>query len=120
MSIWHDEDLSDLDAKFDALAEFLEVEFVFERISDGSDIADRSRCFARRKSSTANQWPEEVLKEEPEKDAPIAKEQEPEPAYEAVENHEVPAECSRSYCRESPNESGMCDRHERISKKKKY
>lgn len=45
---WCEEDLEDLDAKFDALAEFLEVEFVFERVNDGSDIADRSRCYARK------------------------------------------------------------------------
>lgn len=46
---WCEEDLEDLDAKFDALAEFLEIEFVFERVSDGSEIADTARCYARPK-----------------------------------------------------------------------
>lgn len=49
---WSEEDLEDLDAKFDALAEFMGVEFVFERVSDGSDVADRSRCYARPKQAT--------------------------------------------------------------------
>lgn len=44
---WCEEDLEDLDTKFDALTEYLGVEFVFERVSDGSDIADRLRCYVR-------------------------------------------------------------------------
>lgn len=49
LQYFSEEDLEDLDAKFDALAEFLGVEFVFERVSDGSDVADASRCYARYK-----------------------------------------------------------------------
>lgn len=49
---WDDKDLCDLDAKFDALAEYLGVEFVFERVSDGSDIADREKCYVRPKQAT--------------------------------------------------------------------
>lgn len=48
-TFWSEEDLEDLDDKFDALAEYLGVEFVFERVSDGGDAADRSRCYARAK-----------------------------------------------------------------------
>lgn len=47
---WTEDDLDDLDAKFDALAEYLEVEFVFERVSDGSDIGDSERCYVRKKA----------------------------------------------------------------------
>lgn len=37
---WSEKDLEELDAKFDALCEHLGVEFVFTKISDGSDRAD--------------------------------------------------------------------------------
>lgn len=47
--MWTPEDLEDLDAKFDALIEYLGIEFVFERVSDGSDTADSKRCYARKK-----------------------------------------------------------------------
>ncbi len=49
LNYFSEEDLEDLDAKFDALAEFLGIEFVFERVSDGTDVADSSRCYARYK-----------------------------------------------------------------------
>ncbi len=54
---WNEEDLEDLDRKFDALAEFLGVEFVFERVSNGSDAADESRCYARYKEKGETRLP---------------------------------------------------------------
>jgi hypothetical protein len=50
---WSEEDLEELDAKFDALAEYLDVEFVFEKVSDGSDSADTERVYARKKMPIA-------------------------------------------------------------------
>lgn len=44
---WSEQDLEELDAKFDALCEHLGVEFVFEKISNGSDMADRERVYVR-------------------------------------------------------------------------
>lgn len=46
---WREEDLEELDAKFDALCEHLGIEFVFEKISDGSDQADRESITVRPK-----------------------------------------------------------------------
>lgn len=48
-SPFEDKYLDDLDRKFDALCEFLGVEFVFEKISDGSENADSSRWYCRKK-----------------------------------------------------------------------
>lgn len=42
-------DLEELDAKFDALCEHLGVEFVFTKISDGSDRADIEKIEVRPK-----------------------------------------------------------------------
>ena len=50
---WSEEDLEDLDRKFDALCEFLNVEFVFERVSDGSEDADRERVYVRSRGKKA-------------------------------------------------------------------
>lgn len=52
---WSADDLEDLDRKFDALAEYLKVEFVFERISDGSEWADSEHCTARKKINRPKQ-----------------------------------------------------------------
>lgn len=46
---WSERDLEELDMKFDALCEHLGVEFVFEKISDGSDRADQERIYVRPK-----------------------------------------------------------------------
>ncbi len=43
--------LDEWDRKFDALSEFLKVEFVFEKVSDGSDWADSERWICRKKTS---------------------------------------------------------------------
>ena len=48
---WSAADLDDLDRKFDALCEFLQVEFVFEKISDGSEWADTERWYVRKKKN---------------------------------------------------------------------
>lgn len=48
---WTCDDLEDLDRKFDALCEYLGVEFVFERISDGSEWADSERVICRKKKN---------------------------------------------------------------------
>jgi hypothetical protein len=48
---WNIQDLEDLDRKFDALCEFLKVEFVFEKISDGSEWADSERWYVREKQN---------------------------------------------------------------------
>lgn len=47
---WTERDLDELDAKFDALSEYLGVEFVFEKISDGSKLGNKVRIYARRKA----------------------------------------------------------------------
>ncbi len=47
---WGVRDLEELDAKLDALTEHLGLEFVFEKISDGSDAADRERVYVRSKA----------------------------------------------------------------------
>jgi hypothetical protein len=47
---WSEADLDDLDAKFDALVEHFGLEFVFERVSDGSDVADKERLYVRNKN----------------------------------------------------------------------
>jgi len=67
---WSEQDLEDLDAKFDALAEHLGVEFIFERISDGSDAADRERVYVRAKpqpplNAALTQAPKNVLEPRP-------------------------------------------------------
>lgn len=49
---WSAQDLEELDMKFDALCEYLGVEFVFEKISDGSENADEERCYCRKKKKT--------------------------------------------------------------------
>ena len=54
-SKWTEEDLEELDQKFDALCRFLNVEFVFEKVSDGSDSADKHRVFCRKKEGNAPQ-----------------------------------------------------------------
>lgn len=46
---WREEDLEELDQKFDALCEHLGIEFVFEKISDGSENADRESITVRPK-----------------------------------------------------------------------
>lgn len=55
---WPEKDLEDLDTKFDALCEYLNVEFIFERVSDGSDIADRERVYVRSRVKGEPQPPE--------------------------------------------------------------
>ena len=54
---WSIEDLDELDEKFDALSEHLGVEFVFEKVSDGSDSADTERVYARKKNKKSNPHP---------------------------------------------------------------
>lgn len=65
---WSEEDLEQLDAKFDALTEHLGLEFVFERVSDGSDVADRERVYVRPKIDVVAQEVKELAetKKEPE------------------------------------------------------
>jgi hypothetical protein len=46
---WNEEELNTLDEKFDALCEFLNVEFVTEKISDGSELGDREKFYCRKK-----------------------------------------------------------------------
>ncbi len=46
---WSEEDLEELDQKFDALCEYLGIEFVFEKVSDGSEWADSERVYVRKK-----------------------------------------------------------------------
>jgi len=46
---WSAEDLEELDSKFDALCEYLGIEFVYEKISDGSEWADSERWYVRKK-----------------------------------------------------------------------
>ena len=46
---WSEEDLEELDEKFDALCEQLGVEFVFTKISDGSERADIKKIEVRPK-----------------------------------------------------------------------
>ena len=48
---WTESDLEQLDSKFDALTEYLGLEFLFERISDGSKKGDRSTFICRKKLS---------------------------------------------------------------------
>jgi 3-deoxy-D-manno-octulosonic acid (KDO) 8-phosphate synthase len=60
---WSEQDLEELDAKFDALCEHLGIEFVFEKISDGSDKADRSSITVRPKYGvTENQMATKITK----------------------------------------------------------
>jgi hypothetical protein len=47
---WSEDDLDDLDAKFDALVEYLDIEFVFQRISDGSEWGDKESLIVRKKN----------------------------------------------------------------------
>lgn len=49
---WTEDELDELDAKFDALCEHLNVEFVFERVSNGGKWGDRETLMARKKSKT--------------------------------------------------------------------
>lgn len=51
---WSAQDLEELDQKFDALCEHLGVEFVFEKISDGSENADTERCYCRKKKTNVS------------------------------------------------------------------
>ena len=46
---WSEEDLEELDTKFDALCEYLNVEFVFQKVSDGSKYGDRHSVVVRKK-----------------------------------------------------------------------
>lgn len=46
---WLPSDLEDLDRKFDALCEYLGVEFVQEKVSDGGLWADREGWYCRKK-----------------------------------------------------------------------
>ncbi len=59
---WSEGDLDDLAAKFDALSEHFGIEFVFEKISDGSDIADRTRMYVRTKDTPTPITNEDNLK----------------------------------------------------------
>lgn len=59
-TIWDDGDLQELDMKFDALSEFLGIEFVFEKVSNGGFAADRTRCYARSKNNPDRPLPGEV------------------------------------------------------------
>lgn len=47
---WSEQDLEELDQKFDALCEYFGVEFVFTKISDGSDRADIETVTVRKKT----------------------------------------------------------------------
>lgn len=58
MDNWTERDLEELDAKFDALCEHLGIEFVFEKVSDGSENADSERIYIR---SKAQRFPEKAL-----------------------------------------------------------
>jgi hypothetical protein len=49
---WNDAELDELDRKFDALCEYLKVEFVDEKISDGSEWGDKESFYARKKITT--------------------------------------------------------------------
>lgn len=51
---WLPEDLEDLDRKFDALCEHLGVEFVQEKVSDGSEWADREGWICRKRKNRPN------------------------------------------------------------------
>lgn len=57
-SRWTEEDLEELDKKFDALCEFLGVEFVFETVSDGSDHGDTERTYCRKKKRNTSPFDE--------------------------------------------------------------
>jgi hypothetical protein len=46
---WNEQELNILDKKFDALCEYLKVEFVNEVVSDGSDYGDTERFYCRKK-----------------------------------------------------------------------
>lgn len=43
----------ELDRKFDALCEFLNVEFVDETVSDGSEVGDSKRFYCRKKKNNS-------------------------------------------------------------------
>lgn len=49
MSMWTLEDMEELDEKFDALCRHLGIEFVFEKVSDGSENGDKERVYVRKK-----------------------------------------------------------------------
>lgn len=66
---WPDEDLEDLDRKFDALCEHLNIEFVFERVSDGSEWADRQRVYVRERKKDAPEAPKPEPEPEPVREA---------------------------------------------------
>lgn len=107
--IWSDEDLRDLDDKFDALAEYLGLEFVFERVSDGSDYADRSRCYARKKAE------ERVPLEDPAPAETVTAKQEAVTVYEEKLSEPEPyAETvpePKSYCSRCNDLGRKCIKH---------
>lgn len=115
---WTEADLEDLDAKFDALIEYLGIEFVFERISDGSDIADRSRCYARTKFIQGIQNLATQHTAQPQGVISPAKEPEPEAAEEATEA--VPYHyCEQEGCYETEiYKQNLCRKHYLRSKKR--
>lgn len=49
-SSWNDDELDHLDAKLDAMMEYLGVEFVEETVTDGSEFGSEERSFMRKKT----------------------------------------------------------------------